>query len=125
MERWLGSSMAGEPVEVNISGADWIYSKDAAKGTFQACWADGLQAQLFNLGMGRPYGGQEIADGINAVCAGENAKVSASAIDPHRPAMNIERARQQLGYQVEYPMDVAIRDYHGWISQRTAGSARV
>ncbi|ADP80824.1 NAD-dependent epimerase/dehydratase family protein [Pseudofrankia inefficax] len=118
MERWLRSSMAGEPAEVNISGADWIYSKDAAQGTFKACWAEGLEAELFNLGMGQPYSAREIADGINAVIPGECAKESARAIDPRRPAMNIERARQQLGYEVEYPMAAAVRDYHEWITRR-------
>ena len=32
-----------------------------------------------------------------------------------KPAMNIERARQQLGYQVEFPMEAAVRDYRDWL----------
>jgi nucleoside-diphosphate-sugar epimerase len=116
MERWLRTAMAGDPAEVNISGADWVYSKDAAKGTYLACWAEGLESRLFNLGMGRPYSGDEIADGINAVVPGHCAKVSGSATTATRPAMNIDRAKKQLGFEVEFPMDVAIRDYRDWIA---------
>jgi nucleoside-diphosphate-sugar epimerase len=108
--------MAGEPAEVTISGADWVYSKDAAQGAHRACWADGYADRLFNLGMGRPYAADEIADDINAVTGTGTAKPSPTAISPGRPAMNIERARQQLGYQVEFPMEVAVRDYRDWIA---------
>lgn len=116
MERWVRSAMAGEPAEVGISGADWVYSKDAARGTHLACWADGLETRLFNLGMGRPCSAEEIADAINAVAPGDCAKASPSAITPGRPAMNIGRAGRQLGFDVKFPMDVAIRDYRDWIA---------
>lgn len=117
VERWLRSSLLGDPVEIGMSGVDWVYSKDAAKGTYLACWAEKLDDQLFNLGMGRPIPGQEMADAINAAIAGASATVAANAVDPKRPAMNIDRARAQLGYDVEYPMDVAIRDYCDWLAK--------
>ena len=117
VEKWLRSSLLGDPVEIMMSGVDWVYSKDAAKGTYQACWAESLDDQLFNLGMGRPIPGQEIADAINAAIPGASATVSANAKDPKLPAMNIDRAKKQLGYEVEYPMDVAIRDYRDWLEK--------
>jgi len=117
VERWLRSSLVGDPVEIGMSGVDWVYSKDAAKGTYLACWAEKLDDQLFNLGMGRPIPGQEMADAINAAIPGASATVADNAIDPKRPAMNIDRAKGQLGYDVEYPMDVAIRDYCDWLAK--------
>jgi nucleoside-diphosphate-sugar epimerase len=120
MERWIRNSMAGEPAEVAISGADWIYSKDAAQGAHKACWAEGYTDRLFNLGMGRPFPAEEIASDINAVTGTGSAKPSPTAISPGRPAMNIERARQQLGYQVDFPMEAAVRDYRDWIAARPA-----
>ena len=116
MERWIRGSMSGEPAEVTISGADWVYSKDAAQGAHRACWADGYTDRLFNLGMGRPYPAQEIADDINAVTGTGSAKPSPTAISPGRPAMSIERAKRQLGYQVEFPMEAAVRDYRDWLA---------
>jgi len=117
VERWLRSSLVGDPVEIGMSGVDWVYSKDAAKGTYLACWAEKLDDQLFNLGMGRPIPGQEMADAINAAIPGASATVSPKALDPKRPAMNIDRAKTQLGYEVEYPMDAAIRDYCDWLAK--------
>lgn len=118
MERWLRAAMAGNPAEVNINGADWIYSKDAAQGTYLACWADNLETRLFNLGMGRPYSSDEIADAINEAVPGDCAKVSTAGPNANRPAMVIERAQSQLGFKVEFPMEAAIRDYRDWISER-------
>jgi nucleoside-diphosphate-sugar epimerase len=117
VETWLRKSLAGEAVEVMMSGVDWVYSKDAAKGTYQACWADGLEDQLFNLGMGRSIPGEEIADAINDAIPGAQAKVSPNAIGPKTPAMSIARAQTQLGYLVEHPMAEAISDYTAWLQK--------
>ena len=115
MEQWLRGSLASEPVEITMSGVDWVYSKDAAKGTSLACWADGLESRLFNLGMGAPQPGELIADSINQAVPGASASVAPNAVDPKRPAMNIDRAKRQLGYEVEFPMAAAIRDYADWL----------
>lgn len=117
MERWIRGALAGQKSEVTISGADWIYSKDAARGTHLACWADGLESRLFNLGMGRSYNAQEIADAVNAVTSDGLATPSASATMASRPAMNTDRAQKQLGWTVEFPMDQAIRDYRDWLAE--------
>lgn len=118
VERWLRRSLEGEPVEITMSGVDWVYSKDAAKGTFQACWAEGLQNQLFNLGMGRPVPGSEIAEAINDAIPGASATVAAKPNDPKQPAMSIARSQAQLGYEVEFPMAAAIGDYLDWLEKR-------
>jgi nucleoside-diphosphate-sugar epimerase len=124
MEHWLRSVMAGEAVEIDLYGEDWIYSKDAAKGTHLACWADGLEDQLFNLGMGRNYDAADVAAALQAVVPGAKA---VAAAEPKlgvgtlgRPPMNIGRAESQLGFEVAYPMETALRDYRDWIENRSA-----
>ena len=116
-EHWLRASLAGKPVEVMMSGVDWVYSKDAAQGTFQACWAEGLESQLFNIGMGRSIPGEEIAAAINDAIPGASATVSPNAVDPKQPCMSIERAQAQLGYEVAFPMAEAVRDYRDWLQK--------
>ena len=120
MERWIRSALSGEPSEITISGADWVYSKDAATGTHLACWADGLESRLFNLGMGRSYNAQEIADAVNSATSDGLAKPSANAIMAARPAMNTDRAHKQLGWTVEYPMEAAVSDYRDWLAAHPA-----
>jgi nucleoside-diphosphate-sugar epimerase len=127
MEGWLRSALAGQPVEVDPFGTDWIYSKDAAKGTHLACWADGLEDRLFNLGMGRVYTAQDVAEAIEAAVPGSSAKASSQPTRavgaPDRPSMNIDRARSQLGFEVAFPMPVALADYRAWIeAKRPEGS---
>ena len=130
MEDWLRAAMAGQDVEVDLGGGDWIYSKDAGKGTHLACWAENLDDQLFNLSMGRAYTSQDIADAINAVVPGNHAKaapsnagaavISGSA--PRPGIMNIDRARKQLGYEPDFPMPEAIRDYRDWVTTHPTAS---
>jgi UDP-glucose 4-epimerase len=120
LEECLRAAIAGRPGQISITGMDWVYSKDAAAGTHLACWADGYENRLFNLGMGRPYGADEIADAINAATGTTFASPSDSPISPNLPAMNTDRAHHQLGFKLEYPMDVAIRDYHDWIVATSA-----
>ena len=115
MEQWLRGAMAGQVVEVGFSGGDWVYSKDAASGTHLACWADHLESRLFNLGMGRAYDTEDIAEAINAAVPGGGAKGSSGG-PPARQIMNIDRARRELGFEVKFPMDAAMRDYRDWIA---------
>jgi nucleoside-diphosphate-sugar epimerase len=129
VDRWVRAAVSGEPVEIDLGGADWIYSKDAAKGTHLACWADGLQDRLFNLGMGHFYGADDVAAAIDAAVPGSNAKVAIPApiegipkmaMAPGAAAgkiMSIDRARNQLGYEPEFPMPAAIADYVEWARQ--------
>jgi nucleoside-diphosphate-sugar epimerase len=129
VERWLRAAVNGEPVEVDLGGSDWIYSKDAAKGTHLACWAEGLQDRLFNLGMGRFYGADDVAAAIDAAVPGSDAKVTAQPpsatmfqMSPGAAAgkiMNIDRARNQLGYEPEFPMPAAIADYVAWVRKNS------
>lgn len=116
VENWLRAAIAGDAAEVNIDGADWIYSKDAAQGAHKACWTDDPDDRLFNLGMGEKIDAAEIAATINDVAAVDRVVVSPTAITASKPAMNIDRAKAQLGFEVEFPMDKALRDYHGWLT---------
>lgn len=120
MEKWIRAAMAGQRAEVSINGADWIYSKDAARGTHLACWAEDIKDRLFNLGMGRAYSSQEIADAINAVTAPGLAAPAANPTNAPGRFMNIDRATRQLGWSVDYPMEKAISDYRDWLATRPA-----
>ena len=125
VERWVRAGLAGEPGEVEFSGGDWLYSKDAAQGVFKALWLEDPTDRLFNLGMGEHVTKDDIARAINAAVPGAKATaaadqnvVASSQISDGAAAgitMNIDRARKQLGYEVEFPMDKAIADYAEWL----------
>jgi nucleoside-diphosphate-sugar epimerase len=123
MEDWLRGAMAGERVEVGNYGEDWLYSRDAAMGTYLACWAEGLENRVFNLGMGRNYDADDIATAINEAVPGGWATASA-ATTPAPPPMSTERARRQLAFEVEFPMEAAMRDYRDWIAGASGSGDR-
>jgi nucleoside-diphosphate-sugar epimerase len=121
MERWLRGAVAGGPVDVETFVPDWIYSKDAAHGTQLACWADGLASHTFNLSMGRHHGAPEIAAVLAELVPGATVR----AVPPRaagggaraaRP-MRINRARQELSFDVRYPMPAALADYREWLER--------
>ncbi len=128
MERWLRTGLAGDPVEVDIFVPDWVYSKDAALGTQLACWADGPASRTFNLSMGRHYGAPEIAAALAAlfpgVAIGAASRDAASLARDDPEPMRIDRARRELGFEVRYPMPIALRDYRQWLEARRAGAVR-
>jgi len=87
--------------------------------------ADDLDDVLFNLGMGRQYSADDVATAIEAAVPGAQTKVSfqmpesamfkLSSGAASGAVMNIDRARRQLGFEPEFPMAAAIRDYVAWL----------
>jgi nucleoside-diphosphate-sugar epimerase len=119
MESWLRAAIAGKDVEIGPGPTDWIYSKDAARGTYLACWTDQVNDRVFNLGVGESYGPSEIATALRTIIP--DSQVRAQSIDaPKSPAMNIERAKEQLGYRPEFLLGAALADYREWVLATTA-----
>ncbi len=119
MAGWLGAAMRGEAVTIDSPGNDWVYSKDAARALHLACWAEGLTSRVFNVGTGVPCGSAEIAEAFRSVFPG----LSVQAAPPGGPLaqmapMDIGRARRQLGFEVEYPLERALVDYRRWMKDR-------
>jgi len=117
-EDWLRAAMAGKPVQIAVAG-DWIYSKDAAKATHLACWAEGLQDHNFNVAMGRYNSASQIAAAINAAVGKDVATAAPSATASNGPIMNMDRSNTQLGFQPDFPIEAAMRDYLQWIRQHS------
>jgi UDP-glucose 4-epimerase len=120
MERWLRAAIAGEPVEVGATSTQWVYSKDAALGTFLASRADDLKDRLFNIGMGNSLSGDELAEELRRVLPAARISVSSAGSDAAMTkfepvTMSIARARDQLDYEPEFPMPRALADYRDWL----------
>ena len=109
--------LAKRPLTISIHGSEFVYSKDAARGTVLACHADGLKDRVFNISMGRLYSQEDIADIIIKLLPGSTVSLGSERI-ANRVSMdstvNMERAKNQLGYSPEYDMEAALRDYIEW-----------
>lgn len=116
-----GALLKGE-IEVPSRPLEWVYSKDAARGTVLALRADDLTDRVFNIGMGRITSAEELADAIAA--AVPETKTSIAPPDPNAAAMfnavalNLDRSQAVLGYEPEFDVPACVRDYVEWFGAK-------
>lgn len=124
MEKWLRGAIEGEEVEIGPAPEDWIYSKDAAKGTHLACWVEKTPDRLFNLGTGELYRQRDIVEALRSAVPGAKVRVAAlTGASPENPPMSIDRARAQLGYEPEFSLEAGLADYRDWMLASTGEGA--
>jgi len=120
MASWITAALAGRPVEVTWPRLEWVYSKDAARGAFLACWADGLKGSVYNVGMGVAVSAGDIADAIRAAVPGADITVDQGAdvsavLSGDKAAMDPRRAAAELGYEPAFDLSRAVADYSDWL----------
>jgi UDP-glucose 4-epimerase len=120
MEQYLRGAQAGGPVRIDPPRREWVYSKDAALGTYKALWTDQIKDRVFNIGMGVSVPGEDIASALRDLFPGTDVQVSfgppeGSYLAGDMPAMSATRARQQLDFHPQYPIAAALADYRDWL----------
>jgi nucleoside-diphosphate-sugar epimerase len=113
----IDTLLAGKQATLSVHGSEFVYSKDAARGTVLALNTTGLKDRVFNISMGRIYSQEDIANILSKLIPG--SKIS---LESDRTAgrvsmdatVNMVRARNQLGYSPQYDMEAALRDYVDW-----------
>lgn len=112
---WLGQACQLTTDEMTQS-SDYVYGRDAGQGVVRAAFASDPQARVYNIAMGRLYTVQEIIDIVERV-VGRKVKLNLvegpklSGYESKPGLLDISRARAELGYRVEFPMDEAIKNY--------------
>jgi nucleoside-diphosphate-sugar epimerase len=112
----MDAAIAGREAVIPSAALEWVYSKDAARGTVLALQAAALPSRVFNITMGKATTAEELTAALKEVFPQVKVRldkplVSSSARS--KPA-DITRARQILGYEPEFPMVKAMRDYVEW-----------
>ena len=116
-------SIRGEEATIPPRTMEWVYSKDAAAGTVLALKARDLRSRVFNLGMGRVYGPQEMIATVTQVIPGARVRTAPPgaaevAVQNMDLPMDLTRSRVELGYDPRYDMAAAVRDYVEWYRAR-------
>jgi nucleoside-diphosphate-sugar epimerase len=116
----LRNALAGREATVPPGPMEWVYSKDAARGTVMALDAKDLGNGIFNLTMGAVTAPGEFADAIAAVAPGAKVKFDAApsarvALTNRDQHADLSRARKHLGFAVEYPLVKAVKDQAEWM----------
>jgi nucleoside-diphosphate-sugar epimerase len=104
---------------------EWVYSKDAARGTVMALDAKDLGSRVFNLTMGAMTTPAEMAAAIQTVVPGAKVKfeapagtgVSLSNRDNHA---DLTRSKSTLGFEPQFPLQAAVNDLAGWMRRHMA-----
>ena len=108
--------------EFEDDGGDMCYVKDCAQGLSKLMTAESLPNKVYNVGSGRETKNKELVAAIQKVIPEAQVPLkegaSANRINAYG---DITRARQDVGYEPQYPVEKAIEDYVGWLR---AGNAQ-
>jgi nucleoside-diphosphate-sugar epimerase len=120
MREAMRNVLAGREAMVPPGPMEWVYSKDAARGTVMALDAKDLGSRVFNVTMGSITIPGEMASAITAVVAGAKVKFDAPAgtsiaLSNRNAAADLSRAKQFLGYQPEFKLHDALKDLADWM----------
>lgn len=116
-------ALRGEEAVVPAAGLEWVYAKDAARGTVLALRAASLGSRVFNLTMGYVCGPDELAGALRAAIPGARIRVATpEASAPSMPNMvrasDLSLARDVLGFTPQYRMPDAVRELADWYAAR-------
>ena len=107
--------------DLHRQGMDYTYSVDGAQALVRAAFAPGVPNRAYNATMGELH---TIAAIISLIeqAAGSPIDLEITRDDsmtkygnPTSP-MDLSASRRDLGFKVEYPMDVAVADYLRWLA---------
>jgi nucleoside-diphosphate-sugar epimerase len=117
------AALRGEEAAIPAAGLEWVYSKDAARGTVLALRAGALASRVFNITMGYVCQPDELAAALKAAIPGARVRVATpTASAPSMPDMvrasDQTLAKEVLGFTPEYRMADAVRDLADWYRAR-------
>jgi UDP-glucose 4-epimerase len=118
----IENAMAGRPTVVPQGGEqrlDLTYARDVARSIVLACTVDSFDGHVFHIGSGRTYTLNDFADGIRAAIPSASIEVG-PGLDPRGLGtrgyyrLDINRARNELGYEPKYDPKAAVLDWMEW-----------
>ena len=121
----LRNALAGKEATVPPGAMEWVYSKDAARGTVMALDAKELGSRVFNITMGSLTAPSEMASAIVAVVPGATVKFDAPAgtgiaLSNRDSRADLGRAKRYLGYEPQFKLLDAVKDLGDWMRRYLA-----
>ena len=107
--------------DLHRQGMDYTYSVDGAQGLVRAAFAPEVGNRVYNATMGELITIAAIIERIEQA-AGRPVDLEITQEDSMTKygnttsPMDLTASRRDLGYEVEYPMDVAVADYLRWLA---------
>jgi len=117
IQQMIRAAVKGEAAKISwpYGPAEILYGKDAAKGTVLAVLKDKFKDTLFHIGNADMVSGDDIVHAVRKAVPGSNIELQrANNPMPYpesRLSSSFSRAKEQLGYEPDYPIDKAVVDY--------------
>jgi len=117
IQQMIRAAVKGEAAKISwpYGPAEILYGKDAAKGTVLAVLKDKFKDTLFHIGNADMVSGDDIVDAIRKAFPGSNIELQRTnnpmPYPESRLSSSFSRAKEQLGYEPDYPIDKAVVDY--------------
>jgi nucleoside-diphosphate-sugar epimerase len=118
----IRSVLAGKEALVPPGAMEWVYSKDAARGTVMALDAKDLGSGVFNITTGKLTTPAEMAEAIAAAVPGAKAKFEAPpgtgvSLANRAEHADLSRSKKYLGYEPQFPLQAAVKDQVEWMKK--------
>jgi nucleoside-diphosphate-sugar epimerase len=116
----MKNALAGHEAIIPPGAMEWVYSKDAARGTVLALEAKDLGTGVFNLTMGALTTPAEFAAAIDAVVPGVKVKFEKPAgtgvsLANRAEHADLSRSKRYLGYEPQFPLQAGVKDLAEWM----------
>jgi len=114
-----------DPANTYSGVQNFVYSKDVAKACVLACFADELISRVYNISGDRSYTFEEVVDVTKRafpeveIRVKEISKTGWDYSPAVRLTLDISKAQNELGYQPDYDLERAFRDYGDWLRRYT------
>ncbi|MBM4264029.1 MAG: NAD(P)-dependent oxidoreductase [Deltaproteobacteria bacterium] len=117
IQQMIRAAVKGESAKISwpYGPAEILYGKDAAKGTVLAVMKDKFKDTLFHIGNNDLVSGEDIVQAIRKAFPGSNIEIARTQnpmpYPDSRLSSDFSRAKEQLGYEPDYPIGKAVEDY--------------
>ena len=113
------NALRGDEAVVPSGAMEWVYVKDAARGTVQALQAKDLRSRIFNLTMGSVTAPAAFAAALTAAVPGARVRIdepkgAGASLMNMSHVSDLTLARETLGYAPQFDIAAAVRDMGEW-----------
>jgi nucleoside-diphosphate-sugar epimerase len=122
MREAMKNALAGREAVIPPGAMEWVYSKDAARGTAMALDARDLGSGVFNITMGALTTPAEMAAAIGEAVPGAKCKFEAPAgtgvsLANRSEHADLTRSKRVLGYEPAFRLQEAVKDLAEWMGR--------
>ncbi|MGE3244817.1 MAG: NAD-dependent epimerase/dehydratase family protein [Beijerinckiaceae bacterium] len=116
----LRNLMAGKEATIPAGTMEWVYSKDAGRGTVLALRANDLGNGVFNVTMAQATPPEEMEAALKVLFPEgkiriETPKGTAVSLPNMRRTSDLSNSKATIGYEPQFDIRTALADMHAWM----------